>query len=160
MQQKSLFTYFWENHLRQELPVWEKIVSCGCLFLTCFSENVYRQGARRWKKIYKVFGHDLEPKRTNKRTNCAMCHDKIWGIGRGGLRCNACGMFVHKKCHKFVRRPCTRESGNYPHSPSTPNFNQHAINHMYGTSPINGKTGQENRIELNRVRIKCSFLSN
>lgn len=122
-------------------------------------ENVYRRGARRWKKIYKVFGHDLEPKRTNKRTNCALCHDSIWGLGRGGLRCNACGMFVHKKCHKFVRRPCTRESGNYPHSPSTPNFShqEQMINNMYRTSPptLNGKTGQENLInKLNRVSLR------
>lgn len=131
------------------------------MIASCFVENVYRQGARRWKKIYKVFGHDLEPKRTNKRTNCAMCHDKIWGIGRGGLRCNACGMCVHKKCHKFVRRPCTRESGNFPHSPSTPNFNQQQqlINNMYTGSPptLNGKTGQENRIELNRVGLESDL---
>ncbi|KAL3093152.1 hypothetical protein niasHT_022602 [Heterodera trifolii] len=69
-------------------------------------KTVYRRGARRWKKIYSVNGHNFHQKRLNKRTICALCQDNIWGLGRAGLRCADCEMCVHKKCHKYVRSKC------------------------------------------------------
>jgi atypical protein kinase C iota type len=74
-------------------------------------KSIYRRGARRWKnKFYHVNGHRFQAKRLNQRTECTICHDYMWGLGRSGFRCVDCGMCVHKKCHRLVRRPCTTES--------------------------------------------------
>lgn len=76
--------------------------------LLLFIESIYRRGARRWKnKFYHVNGHRFQAKRLNQRTECTICHDYMWGLGRSGFRCVDCGMCVHKKCHRLVRRPCT-----------------------------------------------------
>uniref|UniRef100_A0A0N4Z388 Protein kinase C-like 3 n=1 Tax=Parastrongyloides trichosuri TaxID=131310 RepID=A0A0N4Z388_PARTI len=76
--------------------------------LPCQGEdrNVYRRGARRWKKIYQVNGHRFQAKRLNHRTQCFICNDYIWGLARQGYRCMDCRLCVHKKCHRNVRRVC------------------------------------------------------
>ncbi|PIO61332.1 kinase domain protein, partial [Teladorsagia circumcincta] len=68
--------------------------------------NVYRRGARRWKKIYLFNGHRFQAKRLNRRIQCFICNDYIWGIGRQGYRCADCRLCVHKKCHRLVRSSC------------------------------------------------------
>uniref|UniRef100_A0A914YEH0 protein kinase C n=1 Tax=Panagrolaimus superbus TaxID=310955 RepID=A0A914YEH0_9BILA len=75
-------------------------------------KSIYRHGARRWNKnkFYHVNGHRFQAKRLNQRTQCTICNDYMWGLGRSGFRCVDCGMCVHKKCHRLVRRPCTTES--------------------------------------------------
>ncbi|KAK0393260.1 hypothetical protein QR680_000124 [Steinernema hermaphroditum] len=72
------------------------------------NKNVYRRGARRWKnnKFYYVNGHRFQGKRLNKRTQCFICNDSIWGIGRQGYRCVDCQLPVHSKCYRFVRIAC------------------------------------------------------
>ena len=37
---------------------------------------------------------------------CYYCGDRIWGLGRQGLRCESCPLLVHKKCHKFTLLDC------------------------------------------------------
>ncbi|CAI5443407.1 unnamed protein product [Caenorhabditis angaria] len=76
--------------------------------LPCPGEDrsVYRRGARRWKKIYLYNGHHFQAKRLNRRIQCFICHDYIWGIGRQGFRCADCRLCVHKKCHRHVRTHC------------------------------------------------------
>ncbi|KAK6737393.1 hypothetical protein RB195_019849 [Necator americanus] len=76
--------------------------------LPCEGEdrNVYRRGARRWKKIYLFNGHRFQAKRLNRRIQCYICHDYIFGIGRQGYRCADCRLCVHKKCHRLVRTAC------------------------------------------------------
>ncbi|KAK6054075.1 kinase domain protein [Cooperia oncophora] len=76
--------------------------------LPCEGEdrNVYRRGARRWKKIYLFNGHRFQAKRLNRRIQCFICNDYIWGIGRQGYRCADCRLCVHKKCHRLVRTSC------------------------------------------------------
>ncbi|CAI2325481.1 unnamed protein product [Caenorhabditis sp. 36 PRJEB53466] len=76
--------------------------------LPCQGEDktVYRRGARRWKKIYLYNGHRFQAKRLNRRIQCFICHDYIWGIGRQGFRCVDCRLCVHKKCHRHVRTHC------------------------------------------------------
>ncbi|KAK9883124.1 hypothetical protein WA026_001320 [Henosepilachna vigintioctopunctata] len=71
--------------------------------------SIYRRGARRWRKLYRVNGHIFQAKRFNRRAFCAFCHDRIWGLGRQGFKCIRCKLLVHKKCHKFVQLPCTNE---------------------------------------------------
>ncbi|PAV56910.1 hypothetical protein WR25_15755 [Diploscapter pachys] len=90
--------------------------------LPCQGEdkNVYRRGARRYKKTYLFNGHHFQAKRLNRRIQCYICHDSIWGIGRQGFRCVDCRLCVHKKCHRLVRMSC----GQTP-SPNT----QHQIGH-------------------------------
>lgn len=68
--------------------------------------SIYRRGARRWRKLYKVNGHIFQAKRFNRRAFCAYCHDRIWGLGRQGFKCTQCKLLVHKKCHKLIKVGC------------------------------------------------------
>ena len=44
--------------------------------------NIYqRRGAKRWKKIKRVNGHAFVPRRF-ANAYCAICDDRIWGLGR------------------------------------------------------------------------------
>ena len=74
----------------------------------CYGEDrsIYRRGARRWRKMYKVNGHIFQAKRFNRKAFCAFCGDRIWGLGRQGFKCINCKMLIHKKCHKLCRVPC------------------------------------------------------
>ncbi|XP_058789126.1 atypical protein kinase C isoform X3 [Phymastichus coffea] len=71
--------------------------------------SIYRRGARRWRKLYRVNGHTFQAKRFNRRAFCAYCQDRIWGLGRQGFKCITCKLLVHKKCHKVVRKPCATQ---------------------------------------------------
>jgi len=74
----------------------------------CHGEDrsIYRRGARRWRKMYKVNGHIFQAKRFNRKAHCAYCHDRIWGLGRQGFKCVQCKLLIHKKCHKLCRVVC------------------------------------------------------
>lgn len=76
--------------------------------MACIGEDraIYRRGARRWKKWYRVNGHVFGAKRFQPTAFCAYCGDRIWGLGRQGFRCTNCRLLVHKKCHRFVDIPC------------------------------------------------------
>ncbi|KAF3827298.1 hypothetical protein GH733_002784, partial [Mirounga leonina] len=73
-------------------------------------ESIYRRGARRWRKLYCANGHTFQAKRFNRRAHCAICTDRIWGLGRQGYKCINCKLLVHKKCHKLVTIECGRHS--------------------------------------------------
>ena len=45
-----------------------------------------------------------------QRAHCAICTDRIWGLGRQGYKCINCKLLVHKKCHKLVTVECGRHS--------------------------------------------------
>jgi len=68
--------------------------------------NMYRRGARRWRKLYRVNGHLFQAKRFSRRATCAFCTDRIWGLGRQGFKCINCKLLVHKKCHKLIKMAC------------------------------------------------------
>uniref|UniRef100_A0A8C9U964 Protein kinase C iota type n=1 Tax=Scleropages formosus TaxID=113540 RepID=A0A8C9U964_SCLFO len=70
--------------------------------------SIYRRGARRWRKLYYANGHAFQAKRFNRRAHCAICTDRIWGLGRQGYKCISCKLLVHKKCHKLVTVECGR----------------------------------------------------
>uniref|UniRef100_A0A674D750 Protein kinase C n=1 Tax=Salmo trutta TaxID=8032 RepID=A0A674D750_SALTR len=72
-------------------------------------KSIYRRGARRWRKLYYVSGHVFQPKRFNRRAHCAICTDRIWGLGRQGYKCINCKLLVHKKCHKLVSVECGKQ---------------------------------------------------
>jgi len=76
--------------------------------MPCHGEDksIYRRGARRWRKVYKVNGHIFQAKRFNRRAFCAFCGDRIWGLGRQGFKCTQCKLLIHKKCHKLIRVAC------------------------------------------------------
>ncbi|XP_068056374.1 protein kinase C iota type isoform X3 [Anomalospiza imberbis] len=44
------------------------------------------------------------------RAHCAICTDRIWGLGRQGYKCINCKLLVHKKCHKLVNSECGRHT--------------------------------------------------
>ncbi|KAG8136147.1 putative Protein kinase C protein [Naja naja] len=73
-------------------------------------ESIYRRGARRWRKLYCANGHTFQAKRFNRRAHCAICTDRIWGLGRQGYKCINCKLLVHKKCHKLVSIECGRHA--------------------------------------------------
>jgi len=84
-------------------------------------KSIYRRGARRWRKIYKVNGHNFQAKRFNRKAFCAYCHDRIWGLGRQGFKCTQCKLLVHKKCHKLIKVRCDTDAVSQLHGrqPST-----------------------------------------
>lgn len=45
-----------------------------------------------------------------QRAHCAICTDRIWGLGRQGYKCINCKLLVHKKCHKLVNIECGRHT--------------------------------------------------
>lgn len=71
--------------------------------------NIYRRGARRWRKLYRVNGHMFQAKRFNRNAFCAYCQDRIWGLGRQGFKCTQCKLLVHKRCHNLGSKACTNE---------------------------------------------------
>ncbi|XP_058462263.1 atypical protein kinase C isoform X1 [Malaya genurostris] len=79
--------------------------------MSCVGEDrsIYRRGARRWRKLYRINGHIFQAKRFNRKAFCAFCHDRIWGLGRQGFKCIQCKLLVHKKCHKLGNKPCSNE---------------------------------------------------
>ncbi|XP_043229047.1 atypical protein kinase C-like isoform X1 [Amphibalanus amphitrite] len=79
--------------------------------MPCAGEDrsIYRRGARRWRKLYKVNGHIFQAKRFNRSAACAYCQDRIWGLGRQGFKCTQCKLLIHKKCHKLLKKKCTGE---------------------------------------------------
>uniref|UniRef100_A0A669EX76 protein kinase C n=1 Tax=Oreochromis niloticus TaxID=8128 RepID=A0A669EX76_ORENI len=74
-----------------------------------FFSSIYRRGARRWRKLYYASGHAFQAKRFNRRAHCAICTDRIWGLGRQGYKCINCKLLVHKKCHKLATVECGRQ---------------------------------------------------
>lgn len=51
-----------------------------------------------------------------QRAHCAICTDRIWGLGRQGYKCINCKLLVHKKCHKLVTVECGRQMIQVRHS--------------------------------------------
>jgi hypothetical protein len=76
--------------------------------LPCTGEDrsIYRRGARRWRKIYLVNGHQYQAKRFARTAMCRVCQDRIWGLGRQGYKCLSCKIMVHKRCHKYILSSC------------------------------------------------------
>lgn len=74
--------------------------------------NIYRRGARRWRKIYLVNGHKYQAKRFARTALCKVCQDRIWGLGRQGYKCLECKIMVHKRCHKFILSHCNEVTSN------------------------------------------------
>ncbi|XP_039223072.1 protein kinase C zeta type isoform X2 [Crotalus tigris] len=71
-------------------------------------QSIYRRGARRWRKLYRVNGHLFQAKRFNRRAYCGQCTERIWGLGRQGYKCINCKLLVHKRCHVLVPLTCKR----------------------------------------------------
>ncbi|KAF3859919.1 hypothetical protein F7725_000174 [Dissostichus mawsoni] len=71
-------------------------------------ESIYRRGARRWRKLYRVNGHLFQAKRFNRKAYCGHCAERIWGLGRQGYKCINCKLLVHKRCHRLIPQTCQR----------------------------------------------------
>ncbi|OXB54888.1 hypothetical protein ASZ78_011836 [Callipepla squamata] len=77
-------------------------------FLISSLESIYRRGARRWRKLYRVNGHLFQAKRFNRRAYCGQCSERIWGLSKQGYKCINCKLLVHKRCHILVPLTCKR----------------------------------------------------
>ncbi|KAM7447345.1 hypothetical protein ABFA07_004364 [Porites harrisoni] len=73
------------------------------------TRNIYRRGAKRWRKIHIVNGHSFVAKRFSRLAACSFCSDRIWGLGRQGYKCLTCKLVVHKKCHKLIKIQCGQQ---------------------------------------------------
>ncbi|XP_053307586.1 protein kinase C zeta type isoform X2 [Spea bombifrons] len=71
-------------------------------------KSIYRRGARRWRKLYRVNGHLFQAKRFNRKAYCGQCSERIWGLGRQGYKCINCKLLVHKRCHVLVPLTCKK----------------------------------------------------
>uniref|UniRef100_A0A8C5CBD0 protein kinase C n=1 Tax=Gadus morhua TaxID=8049 RepID=A0A8C5CBD0_GADMO len=71
-------------------------------------KSIYRRGARRWRKLYRVNGHLFQAKRFNRKAYCGHCSERIWGLGRQGYKCINCKLLVHKRCHKLIPQTCQK----------------------------------------------------
>uniref|UniRef100_A0A4W3H0R1 protein kinase C n=1 Tax=Callorhinchus milii TaxID=7868 RepID=A0A4W3H0R1_CALMI len=89
-------------------------------FFLSILESIYRRGARRWRKLYRVNGHLFQAKRFNRRAYCGHCSERIWGLGRQGYKCINCKLLVHKRCHKLVPLSCQRHMDPVMPSPEPP----------------------------------------
>ncbi|XP_078281827.1 protein kinase C zeta type isoform X3 [Rhinoraja longicauda] len=90
--------------------------------MQCPGENksIYRRGARRWRKLYRVNGHLFQAKRFNRKAYCGYCSERIWGLGRQGYKCINCKLLVHKRCHRLVPLTCQRHMDPVMPSPEPP----------------------------------------
>uniref|UniRef100_A0A8D0CM93 protein kinase C n=1 Tax=Scleropages formosus TaxID=113540 RepID=A0A8D0CM93_SCLFO len=59
-------------------------------------------------KLYCTNGHTCQAKRFNRRARCAICADRIWGLGRQDYKCVNCKLLVHNRRHKLVTVDCGR----------------------------------------------------
>eukprot|EP00914_Ancora_sagittata_P001094 GHVO01002859.1.p1 GENE.GHVO01002859.1~~GHVO01002859.1.p1 ORF type:complete len:544 (-),score=56.88 GHVO01002859.1:366-1997(-) len=77
----------------------------------CIGEdrNMYRRGARRWRKLYRGNGHLFQAKRFSSRAFSAFSADRTGGLGRQGYKCINCKLLVHKKCHKLIKMTCGQQ---------------------------------------------------
>lgn len=41
-----------------------------------------------------------------QRAVCAVCCERVWGIGQHGYRCVKCHLMVHKRCHQRIQYAC------------------------------------------------------
>lgn len=76
---------------------------------------------------------------------CAYCLDRIWGLGRQGFKCLECKLMIHKKCHKFVKKPCSHEAVEPSSKPEDAN----------GDSPVI----QSKSFKLNSI-VSCLWRTN
>ncbi|XP_018655404.1 serine/threonine kinase [Schistosoma mansoni] len=69
--------------------------------------NMYRRGAKRWKKkFYLLHGHQFAARRFNRNAVCAYCKERIWGLGQQGFKCINCRLLLHRRCQGGVRHNC------------------------------------------------------
>ncbi|XP_028394179.1 protein kinase C iota type-like isoform X2 [Dendronephthya gigantea] len=104
------------------------------------TRNIYRRGARRWRKIYKTNGHSFVARRFSRLAQCECCTDIIWGLGRQGYKCLDCRVIVHKKCHRLLRNNCEQIRSQ---------------NAAYSSLPSNsavGKTGKDSDPGVKRTK--------
>ncbi|KAK2157935.1 hypothetical protein LSH36_181g04049 [Paralvinella palmiformis] len=92
-----------KNHLNDVFPNVPRRPGDPCVGE---DRNMYRRGARRWRKLYRVNGHLFQAKRFSRKAYCSFCTDRIWGLGRQGYKCINCKLLVHKKCHKLIKLTC------------------------------------------------------
>ncbi|XP_029580371.1 protein kinase C zeta type isoform X2 [Salmo trutta] len=109
----ALFSPTLVEHMNTFRPTWTgynnsyNMAGFFPLPYTC-AESIYRRGARRWRKLYRVNGHLFQAKRFNRKAYCGHCSERIWGLGRQGYKCINCKLLVHKRCHTLVPLTCQR----------------------------------------------------
>ncbi|EHA98010.1 Collagen alpha-1(XIX) chain [Heterocephalus glaber] len=65
-------------------------------------KSMCNRAAGCWRKLYYATGHTFQAKRVSRRAHCAVCIDRVGGLGCQVYKCTNCKHSVHKKCHKLV----------------------------------------------------------
>ncbi|KFO36811.1 Protein kinase C iota type [Fukomys damarensis] len=66
--------------------------------------------AGHWRKLHYANGHAFQAKGFPRRAKCAVCTDRVGGLGRQVYKCTRCKLSVHKKCHRLVTVQCGQRS--------------------------------------------------
>ncbi|XP_021122180.1 protein kinase C iota type-like isoform X2 [Heterocephalus glaber] len=73
-------------------------------------KSIHHRAAGCWRKLYCANGHTFQAKCFNRQAHCAVCTDRVGGLGRQVYKCTKCKLSVHKKCHTFVTVECGQHS--------------------------------------------------
>ncbi|KAM6157153.1 protein kinase C iota type-like [Erethizon dorsatum] len=73
-------------------------------------QSIHRRAAGLWRKFSCANGHTFQAKRFSRRSHCAVCTDRVGGLGRQVYKCIDCKLMVHKKCHTLVTSGCGQHS--------------------------------------------------
>uniref|UniRef100_A0A3Q2DVC0 protein kinase C n=1 Tax=Cyprinodon variegatus TaxID=28743 RepID=A0A3Q2DVC0_CYPVA len=92
-----------QMELEEALRIYSRTKRSGLLL-----HSIYRRGARRWRKLYRVNGHLFQAKHFNRKAYCGHCGERIWGLGGQGYKCISCKLLVHKRCHRLLPQTCQR----------------------------------------------------
>lgn len=70
-------------------------------------DKAARAGGIKRKKVHMANNHKFYARFFRQPTFCGLCKKFLWGLGRQGYQCEACGLALHAKCHGKVLSPCT-----------------------------------------------------
>ncbi|KAI9104067.1 hypothetical protein DFS34DRAFT_568346, partial [Phlyctochytrium arcticum] len=51
-------------------------------------------------------GHGFKLRQYYKPTDCAVCHEALWGNKNQGLECSACKLICHRTCQQSIDVTC------------------------------------------------------
>ncbi|KFO28016.1 protein kinase C iota type-like [Fukomys damarensis] len=73
-------------------------------------KSILHRAAGCCRKLYCANGHTFQAKHFSRRAHCAVCTDRVGGLGCQVYKCTRCKLLVHKKCHQLVTIQCGQHS--------------------------------------------------
>ena len=104
--------------------LWGIIFQCWpwhqSIFVYCWPGNMYRRGARRWRKLYRVNGHLFQAKRFSRVSQTVLlCHRHIHCMAKASEVLTSCFMQnANNKSHSEVCMRTVRDNFGHYHPTS------------------------------------------